>query len=327
MQAQSFRDIFAAVKSENRLDTIISLDRENEFRSLPLTIIKGKNPGPVFTIVAGIHGYEYPPIVAVQVLMKEIDVKRLNGMLIILPVANTASFFKRSPFVNPIDQKNLNTSFPGKASGSITEHIAHWMTTEIIANSDVFLDIHGGDASEDLLPFICYYNSADQKENTEKARLLSEASRMQYVVSYPYSLTKTEPAKYAFKQAVQAGKVALSIEAGKLGTVQQENVELIKSAVYNILNYSGNYKAKQETTQVRRIYLNNQSYVRVPQRGLFYSSIKSGDRVTKDQKIGHITDVFGNVIEQIIAPESGTVLYKVGTPPVNKDETLFCIGY
>ncbi|MEM6317326.1 MAG: hypothetical protein AAF960_06630 [Bacteroidota bacterium] len=33
---------------------------------LPISILKGKNEGPVFTIVAGVHGFEYPPIVATQ---------------------------------------------------------------------------------------------------------------------------------------------------------------------------------------------------------------------------------------------------------------------
>ena len=40
-----------------------------------------------------------------------IDASQLQGTLIILPVANVASFYKRSPFVNPIDDKNLNTAF------------------------------------------------------------------------------------------------------------------------------------------------------------------------------------------------------------------------
>jgi hypothetical protein len=60
--------------------------------------------------------------------MKEIDANQLHGTLIILPVANVASFYKRSPFLNPIDDRNLNTAFPGSASGSISEKIAHWIT-------------------------------------------------------------------------------------------------------------------------------------------------------------------------------------------------------
>ena len=33
----------------------------------------------------------------------------------------------------------------------------------------------------------------------------------------------------------------------------------------------------------------------------------------------------GNLLQKISAPESGMILYKIGTPPVNKGETMFCI--
>lgn len=150
---------------------------------------------------------------------------------------------------------------------------------------------------------------------------------MEYIVSYPYTLKKTDPAQYAFKQASQDGIVALSIEAGKLGTVQTENVKLIKEAVYNMFSYLNMYKAEKTTSTKNRKYLHNQSYIKVPERGFFYSTVKSGDKVTKNQNLGYITDEFGNTIHQVTAPVSGTVLYKIGTPPVSTDKTLFCIGY
>ncbi|MEI7489145.1 MAG: hypothetical protein WCJ72_17395 [Chryseobacterium sp.] len=47
----------------------------------------------------------------------------------------------------------------------------------------------------------------------------------------------------------------------------------------------------------------------------------------KNQVLGYITDEFGNKKQDIISKTNGVILYKVGTPPVNKGETLFCIGY
>lgn len=327
VRAENIETIIKNLDKAQRLDTLISFDQSKESEYLPLSIIKGKYEGPVFTLVAGIHGYEYPPIIALQELMNSIDPQELHGTLLILPIANVASFYKRSPFVNPIDDKNLNTSFPGSQTGSITDKIAYWITTQIIPISDVFLDIHGGDASEDLIPFICYYDNKD--DNTDKARLLSQASDMEYIVSYPYNISKTEPAKYAFKQAVQDGIVALSIEAGKLGAVQTENVNIIVEAIKNMLDYMDIYSSEKEIVieALQKKSLNNQSYVKVPTKGLFYSSISSGDIISKDENIGYITDVFGNVLEEILSPVDGVVLYKVGTPPVNVGETLFCIGY
>lgn len=304
----------------------ISIPINGNETQLPVTVIKGEKPGPVFSIVAGIHGFEYPPIIAVQQLMKEIDPKSLKGTLIFIPIANLPSFYKRTPFVNPLDNKNLNNAFPGSETGTSTDQIAYKMTTEIISNSDIFLDIHGGDANEDLLSFVCYYNREDLADKTNLAHQLSEKSGIATVVSYPFNINLTEPAKYAFKQATQQGITALSIEAGKLGNVQDNNVKLIKNAVYNMLRHLGMYNSKTSGVLAKPKFFDRQDYIKVPQSGIFYSQLKSGDQIRKDQILGYITDEFGNKKQDIISESDGVILYKIGTPPVNKGETLFCIG-
>ena len=119
---------------------------------LPLTVIKGKDKGIVFTILAGVHGAEYAPIIATQKLIKKFEVKRLSGTIIILPITNIGAFYSSTPYVNPIDNLNINRIFPGNENGSVSEKIAHFIATKIIPLSDVFLDAHSGDANEDLLP-------------------------------------------------------------------------------------------------------------------------------------------------------------------------------
>ncbi|WP_228414759.1 succinylglutamate desuccinylase/aspartoacylase family protein [Chryseobacterium sp. G0201] len=311
-----------------RKDTVFTIKNDLKETYLPVTVIKGKEKGPVFSIVAGIHGYEYPPIIAVQELLNEIKPENIKGTLIIIPIANVEAFQKRIPFLNPLDQKNLNNTFPGSQNGTPTDQIANIITKEIISNSTIFLDIHGGDANEDLLPFVCYYDRKDTPENKKLAHDLSVQSQIDHIVSYPYNLTPTEPAKYAFKQATQQGITALSIEAGKLGTVQKENVDMIKTAVYNMLESSGNYiRNKSNIKKLKAILLNQQDYIKVPENGIFYSELKSGDKVTKNQVLGYITDEFGSKKQNVISKTDGIILYKIGTPPVNKGETLFCIGY
>lgn len=309
-------------KENIRIDFSDSLGNSGH---LPISIIKGKNEGPVFTIVAGVHGYEYPPIVATQALLKEIDLEQLNGTLVVIPIASTASFFTRTPFKSPLDQKNLNNAFPGKADGSITEQKAHFITTNIIAVSDVFLDIHGGDAPEDLIPFVCYYNNTKKPDQKALAQKLSETSGFEYVVSYPYTITDTEPAKYAFKQAVQDGKTALSIECGKLGNVQEEDVALVKKGVYNMLA-SMNMYANGTAPHPNISYLNSQTYIKATVQGIFYSDRKAGDVVKKGEIVGHTTDEFGTLLENYEAPKDGIILYQLATPPINANDTVMCIS-
>ncbi|MEP2280943.1 M14 family metallopeptidase [Maribacter sp.] len=301
-------------------------DVEKNLDSIPVVILKGKKAGPVFTIVAGVHGYEYPPIIAVQELIQEFDTHKLSGTLVILPMANPGSFYGRSPFLNPKDDVNLNRTFPGKKAGSVTERIADFITKNVISKTAIFLDIHGGDASEDLSPFACYYNNTDNPKETSMAKKLAEVSGFPYVVSYPYTLQKTKPAKYAFKQAVQDGKIALSLESGKLGRVDKDAVALIKTGVYNMLSEMKMYDVKKTQTSSFE-YITQQAYIKSDYQGIFKSTLTAGDYVTKDQVVGYITDIFGNQVTELKAPNTGIVLYKIGTPPVNKDETVICIGY
>lgn len=292
---------------------------------LPISIFKGQTKGPVFTIVAGVHGYEYPPIIGVQELLQELDPEKLKGDIIIIPIASRGSFYGREPFKNPEDNQNLNNAFPGKSNGTITQKTAHFITKQIIPVTDVFLDIHGGDAPEDLLPFICYYDNKKKPEQTQLAKELSETSGFEYVVSYPYTLSDDDPAKYMFKQAVQDGKTGVSIEAGKLGNVQKEAVQLVKNGVYNMLKALNMYE--HPTTQVENIVRrNHQVYVRSTKQGIFYSSVKAGDKVEEGQLVGYTTDEFGNVLEEYKASITGIVLYKLATPPINKGDTVMCIS-
>lgn len=293
--------------------------------NLPIVTINGKKKGKTLTILAGVHGYEYPPIMAVQQFIGEIETEKLSGRLIILPISSVGSFFGRTLYMNPIDKVNLNNAFPGNKNGTVTQQIAHYITTEIIPISDVFLDIHGGDASEDLMPFVCYYNHEKKPKQTAKAKELSELSGFSNVVSYPYTISDNEKAKYAFKQAVQDGKVGLSFEAGKLGNVQSEAVLLNKNGIYLVMKNLGMYHSNIQPSLQLKKYA-NQVYIKAEKQGIFYTEMKAGDYVTKNEEIGYITDVFGDTIKKIRATANGVILYMIATPPVNATDTLFCLG-
>ncbi len=325
------QDHFLKVLAEGALPAVHNFyvdlyDAAGNHSAIPVSIIKGKESGPVFTIVSGVHGFEYPPIISAQELIQELDPALLSGTVVVVPLANPGSFYSRTPFLNPQDNQNLNRVFPGNKNGSVTEKIADYITTTVIKHSDVFIDIHGGDANEDLLPFICYYNNGLMPKQTQKARTLTESSGFKYIVSYPYTLKESQAAKYAFKQAVQDEKVALSIECGKLGNVQDEAVDLIKSGVYNMLAKMGMYQTKK-ASDGDFIKINKQVYIKSKTQGFFSSDYSSGDQVDKGDVVGYIKDAFGGLISEVVASHSGVILYKIGTPPVNVDETLMCIGY
>jgi predicted deacylase len=122
---------------------------------VPVTVFHGARPGPVLAITSGVHGYEFPPILAAQALLERIDPAQLSGTVILVRIGNVNGFEARTPYVNPVDRKNLNRAFPGRSGGTQTERIAWAITTEVIRRCDAHIELHSGDGAESKTPARC----------------------------------------------------------------------------------------------------------------------------------------------------------------------------
>src|SRR5262249_42231781 len=111
---------------------------------VPFTVIHGAAPGPILALVAGVHGLEYIPSLALQRLRDAIDPATLRGTVLMVHAANVPSFLGRTIYYSPVDGQNLNRVFPGNASGTLSERIAEVITREIIARATHVIDLHGG---------------------------------------------------------------------------------------------------------------------------------------------------------------------------------------
>ena len=133
---------------------------------IPIAIVKGTKPGPTLCISGGVHGYEYSSIEAVIRMVKETDPAKLSGTLLAVPVLNMAAFEARGPqggvstaFQNPLDNININRIFPGNPEGTMSYQIAAAFMTNVISKADYFIDCHGGDLNEELVPFVVISSS------------------------------------------------------------------------------------------------------------------------------------------------------------------------
>src|SRR6185436_15815145 len=109
--------------------------------SIPFTIVRGKSAGPVLALIAGTHGAEYVPIIALQRMRASLKTDGLRGTVILVHVANMPSFLGRTVYYSPADNKNLNRVFPGKADGTLSERIAEAITREVIARATHVIDL------------------------------------------------------------------------------------------------------------------------------------------------------------------------------------------
>jgi predicted deacylase len=55
---------------------------------IPVTVVRGREAGPTLALIAGTHGAEVAPIVALQRLRRELDPARVRGTVILVHIAN-----------------------------------------------------------------------------------------------------------------------------------------------------------------------------------------------------------------------------------------------
>jgi len=63
---------------------------------IPVTVIHGARPGKVLALVAGLHPFEYPPILALYRLKASLDPKDLSGTVLMVHIANLPGFQRRT---------------------------------------------------------------------------------------------------------------------------------------------------------------------------------------------------------------------------------------
>lgn len=286
---------------------------------VPVTIICGREEGKVVCVSAGVHNCEYTSIQAAIDLSEELRPEDIRGSLIILHTVNYTGFFKRVAEVIPEDNKNLNRVFPGNKEGTISERIAFHFSKYLYPKLDFFLDIHGGDLFEDVMPFI-YAPGIGEEDVLKKSHETAAAMNLPYRV-------RSKSATGAYNSAAIQGVPSLLIERGGMGIWKKEAVENYKKNIKEVLSYleilrtDGNF-IKDET----QIEINEAKYIDSDLDGYWYPSFNSGDKVKKNQIIGRIKNCFGKELYSYKAEFDGIVLYQTVSLAIPKGKPLIAYG-
>lgn len=304
--------------------------------SLPITVIHGQFSGPVFTLTAGIHGDEFPAIFALQKLAQTIQSDQLHGTLILVHLANLEGFHGRRIALSPVDEKNLNRVFPGKADGTLTEQVAYFMTEQIISQTDYLLDIHSGSANQTLLPHV-YSPVMHQAPLDEKTLAFAKSLGIPQIVLYDER--PHDPANsISYPNTAQTrGKPGLTLEVGQLGQRSAEDSALIVRACLNAMRHlkmldasavNGSAMAMDTATEhkLKPVLYRKLVEVRSTVTGIFYPLVKVGETVVAGQAVGRVENYFGQPLETLHAPVAGTVLMQKETPPIRQGESTTDIG-
>jgi hypothetical protein len=291
---------------------------------IPYTVINGAKAGKVLALVAGVHPYEYPPILALYRLKTMIDPKALRGTVLMVHIANLPSFKKRTIYYGPDDWKNLNRVFPGDADGTMSQRIAAVINKEVVGRSDALLDMHCGDGNEALIPYTYWMISGD-KAFDAKTRDLALAFGLPHIIIDETRGRDLKQSKYLGNTAILQGKPAITTEAGFLGRTDEESVALNVRGVLSVLRHLGMIAGAPEPA-ADPVWIDKYEVVYSKWSGLFTPRAEKGWYVKEGQVVGTVTDYLGVWKEDVKAPFTGILLYVIGTPPCNEGEPLFEVG-
>ena len=289
---------------------------------IPFTILHGSKPGPVLALIAGTHGVEYPPVLALQRLRTSIDPRTLSGTVVLVHMANMPSFLARTIYYGPKDGQNLNRVFPGKRDGTLSERIAFVLTSEVIDRATHVIDIHCGDGNEWLRPY-SYWVVTGAPAVVAASKDLALAFGLDHIVIDTERPVDPAASVYLANTAMTRGKPALTAESGGWSRTDEESITRVERGVAGVLKHLG-MRADGPPPVAHPVWLGRNEVLRSSFTGLLYPMVEPGQTVAEGTLVARVTDFHGNILEDIRSPLAGEILYVVATPPVTKGEP---VGY
>jgi predicted deacylase len=282
---------------------------------IPFAVIEGTRPGPRLLVTAGVHGSEFCSIEAAVRLMR-IPPEQIKGTLTILPIMNTQGFYKRSIYVMPQDGKNLNRMFPGRPDGSTSERVADWLVTQAYPRADAYLDLHGGDLDEALVPFSIVPRESDVSMD------LAVAFGIPVIV-------KARPGGMTVNAAFKLGVPGVLAEMSGNGLWGEDSVAVLTNGVRNVMRHLGMLDADPaapEPSHAAATEVVSMWVPLAPASGLWNPRHELRDPVAAGDLLGEIRSVFGEVLASIRSETAGFILYRLTSLSVNEGEALLGVA-
>lgn len=262
---------------------------------IPIPIAVAVNgEGPTVLLTGGVHGDEYEGPIALSRLAREIDISRVSGRIIVVPMLNHPAFIAGTR-VSPIDDINLNRTFPGKRDGTATEMIAHYVTTELLPLADCLIDLHAGGSSLQYLPTLLAPRWSDPAKAARVENLVA-AFDSENVIYFDSVRALSGEDRVIGNYAHQNDVDFLTGEFGGGSSVNIDGLATAERGVRGVLANLGVLPAVQPPTPrkgpIRRLAMDDPGlYAFADRRGFFEPKFALGQSVTEGAVAGLIHDI------------------------------------
>lgn len=275
--------------------------------SIPVTVVRGRRPGPTLFMTASVHGDELNGVGIIRALLNDYDLSDLAGTLLAVPVANVPGFLQLERSLP--DGRDLNRSFPGSSSGSLTARVAHILFQQVIRRSDFGLDLHTGGGERSNYPHV--RADLDDPRVAELARAFGPR----------LVIHGTGPDRSLRRTAVRHGVATIVYEAGGPRRLEKPFIRAGLKGATNVLAHlkmiDGPVTPPPICLEARKT-----QWLRAKVGGILDLKVELGQPVRRGDVISVNTNPFGRERSQLEASFSGIVIGLTRIPLVHPGDAI-----
>ena len=281
--------------------------------SMPVHVVHGKRDGPRLFVCAAVHGDELNGVEIVRRLLEAKALKRLVGTLVAIPVVNVYGLIHHSRYLP--DRRDLNRTFPGHPTGSLTARVANLFVDEIVRHCTHGIDLHTGAIHRTNLPQI--------RANLDDP----ETERLAQAFGVPVLLNSTLRDGSLREAAAELGIPMLLYEAGEGLRFDEVCIRAGLLGVLNVMRALGMIQSVgQRARRTAPFLARSSSWTRAPESGLLRTLVALGAIAQKGDVLGYISDPYTGTQHPVHAHARGVVIGRVQIPSVHEGEALFHIA-
>jgi uncharacterized protein len=281
--------------------------------AIPWMAVRGRRDGPVLTANGGVHGDEYDGSEAIRQLWAELDADALRGTWIGVPVVNVAAYEAGNRF-SPLDGLNLNRIFPGDATPTISGMVARRFFRDVVLKSHVVLDMHAGGNPLSMVPLVAFSQASPASLDLAKQTGVDVLWEMPPAWSGALCVA-----------ASAAGVPTVTPEIGNDGRLDRAAVARCREVILNVMSASGLIDRPAPRASGHHVVVRG-SFIPASTGGLFQPAVALGDRVKRGHTVATIRNVFGDVVEEIVAANDGLVCSYRTIPPILPGDQTVLVG-
>ncbi|MCF7804467.1 MAG: succinylglutamate desuccinylase/aspartoacylase family protein [Candidatus Marinimicrobia bacterium] len=274
----------------------------NNWTHMPVTVVRGKTPGPQLFVCAAQHGDEINGVEIIRRLLKSKRLKSLKGTLIAVPIVNVFGFIHSSRYLP--DRRDLNRSYPGSKSGSLASRLAHIFIEEIASNATHGIDIHTAAVHR--------YNLPQVRANLKDEETLAMAKAF----GTPVIIHSRQRNNSLRATLAEMEKPIIVYEAGEALRLNESVIKFGVKGIIRVMRHLGMLR-KSKSKPTESVRTDKTQWVRAKQSGLIHLRVKAGNRVKRHDTLAVITDPLGNTSVELKAPYEGVVIGHTNLPLVN----------